>query len=166
MRVFSLILIILLVAACSKAPTPPPPAEVPTESPRRALLIASDPALNLGQQVYNLRCAHCHGYNGEGQLANTIENTMTLGMLTIPPHDSTGHTWQHPDQLLIRTIREGISNPLDQFPMEPYASVMTDEEIRAVIAYMRLWWTDEQRAHQQRVTEHWAELDQQLGAAN
>lgn len=29
-----------------------------------------------------------------------------------PPHDSTGHTWHHPDQLLLALIRVGIGLPL------------------------------------------------------
>ena len=165
MRILSLTLFILLLAACAQA-TPPPPASAGTESPQRATQIAASAELLTGQGQYNLRCAHCHGYDGEGQLANTIANTQSLGMNLVPAHDSSGHTWQHPDQLLVRVIKEGISNPLDQFVMEPYASVMTDDQINAVLAYIKLWWTDDQRAHQKQLTDHWAELDQQLGSGS
>jgi cytochrome c553 len=162
----TVILTVLLLAACSQAETAPPPAATQAQTAWRALQLASNPIVKQGQTAYNLRCAHCHGYDGEGQLPQTIENTLSLGMMTIPPHDSSGHTWQHPDQLLLRTIREGISNPLDQFPMESYAEVMSDDEIMAVIAYIKLWWTESQRAHQAGLTKHWAELDQQLGAGS
>ncbi len=167
MRVLSLILIIAMLTACRQSATPLPPPAVPsTDSPRRAQMVAGNALLSRGQQQYNLRCAHCHGYDGEGQLPVTITNTQSLGMLTIPAHNASGHTWMHPDQLLVRVIKEGISNPLDQFPMEPYASVMSDDDINAVIAYIKLWWTDEQQAQQLLLSKHWADLDRQLGAGS
>lgn len=154
--------IIGVLAACAPSKPQPEAVVVGTESPQRATMVAADPVLSLGKQQYDLRCAHCHGYDGSGQLAPTIENTLALGMNLVPAHDSSGHTWQHPDQLLIKVIKEGIRNPLNQFPMESYEEVMTDEEINAVLDYIRLWWTDEQREHQRGLTEHWAELDAQF----
>ena len=164
MRLWLFLLTALLIAACAPVALTPPEPVVSTETPLRATLVASDAYIQLGQQEYDLRCAHCHGDHGEGQLAVTIENTRNLGMNLVPAHDSTGHTWQHPDQLLLRVIKEGISNPLDQFIMESYASVMTDQEVRATIAYIKLWWTDEQRAYQQQLTDNWAKIDQRLGS--
>ena len=154
----------LIAAACAPAPLTPPEPVISTETPLRATRIASDAYIRLGQQEYNLRCAHCHGDHGEGQLAATIPNTRSLGMNLVPAHDSTGHTWQHPDQLLVRVIKEGISNPLDQFIMEPYTSVMTDQEVHATLDYIKLWWTDEQRAYQQQLTDNWAKIDQNFGS--
>lgn len=151
---FCLMLFAAGVAAACGAPSMPEPLPIPpTDSPERALTIRADSILRMGQQQYELRCAHCHGYMGEGQLRQTIEYTLSIGMKTVPAHDATGHTWQHPDQLLYRVIAEGVENPLNQYPMEAYAGTMSDAEIRAVIAYMKLWWTDEQRAFQQHLTE-------------
>lgn len=45
--------------------------------------------------------------------------------------------------------------------MGAFEGTITDEEIDQLIAYMRLWWTDEQRAWQDEVTRHRAELDAQ-----
>ncbi len=123
----------------------------------------TDPVLLEGKQHYDLLCAHCHGYTLGGQLPQTIQQTLDLGMITVPPHDSTGHTWQHPDQLLIRTIREGIQNPLAQYPMPAFGSALTDAQLNAILAYIKTYWTEEQRQYQQRLTDNWAQLDARFG---
>ena len=155
-----------MLTACSATPAPEPLTVVPTDSPQRAAQIASDPALSEGRSAYDLRCAHCHGYDGNGQRTSTVDNTRSLGMLTVPPHNATGHTWQHPDQLLIQVIQGGIQNPLDHFPMPPFGDVLTDEEIGQILAYIRLWWTDEQRSYQAEVTRRRSEIDRELGIAS
>ena len=52
----------------------------------------------LGQQIYAEQCAACHGDNLEGQ-ANW-QSRHEDGRLPAPPHDETGHTWHHADELL------------------------------------------------------------------
>jgi mono/diheme cytochrome c family protein len=151
--------LVVILAGCQTRSEPPIVAVRPTDSPERAAMIAADPNLQVGEAVYNLRCAHCHGYAGEGQLASTVPNTQQLGMHTVPPHDATGHTWQHPSQLIRQVILNGIQNPLDHYPMPPFEGVVTDEETDQIIAFMRLWWTGEQRAWQTQVTQRRAELD-------
>lgn len=161
----ALLLFLLLLAACGEIAQPQyditlvAPGDVPTTT-------FTDPVLIKGEETYNLVCAHCHGYEGEGQLASTIENTLALGMNTVPPANSTGHMWQHPDQLLIRVVQEGIQNPLDQFPMAAFSPGLSEDDIRAVLAYIRLWWTDEQRAHQAQLTENWAKRLEALGISD
>lgn len=152
-----------MLAACSASSTPESLAIAPTDSPQRAAQIASDPDLMGGRANYDLLCAHCHGYGGEGQIASTVQNTRSLGMNTVPPHNATGHTWQHPDQLLIAVIRQGIQNPLDHYPMRPFEGVMTADEITQVLKYIRLWWTDEQRAYQTQLTENRSDQDREFG---
>lgn len=159
------LLLALFIAACSGANSSPatPLAMQPTSNPERDLIIMRDTGLQNGQYHYNLRCAHCHGYNGEGQLASTVQNTLDMGMILVPAQDATGHTWEHPDQLLREVILRGIPNPLAQYPMPGYEGAMTDQDIADTLDYIRLWWTDEQRAHNERVTARRAELDEQLG---
>ncbi|MEZ4670634.1 MAG: cytochrome c [Anaerolineae bacterium] len=159
----SLVLMLVMVACQSVPQRPDLAIVVPTESPQRVLILKANPALLLGKEQYDMRCAHCHGYVGEGQLDRTIDNTLDLGMLTVPPHNATGHTWQHADDLLIKVIQEGIVNPLDQFPMPPFKDVMTLTEIKAVIRYIKLWWTDEQRAYQERITRYRKDRLAELG---
>ncbi len=161
----ALILIVLALALSSQQPAPTMPAmpmAESTEDPRREMLLAADPGLQAGQASYNLRCAHCHGYAGEGELQVSAVDTLALGMKVVPPHDSTGHTWMHPEQLLVQLIQQGAPNPLYRFQMPAYSEVMTDEEIRQVLAYIRLWWTDAQREHHAAITEARAEIEAQF----
>lgn len=127
--------------------------------------VFTDPALRAGETDYNTICGHCHGYQGEGQLASTIENTMNIGMHTVPALNADGDTWQHPDQLLVRVIQEGVQNPLNQFQMPAFGAELSEERIANLLAYIRLWWTDDQRAHQRDVTEYWSANLQQLSTA-
>lgn len=152
-----LLLFLLLVAACATVPASSV-AVVATRSPEQDALVANNPDLLAGRTAYELRCAHCHGWQGEGQLADTVALSLDLGMHLVPAHDATGHTWRHPDQLLRQVILSGVPNPLMQYPMPAYAGVMTDAEIDQVIAYMRLWWTDVQRAYQAERTRRYAEI--------
>lgn len=163
--IFGLVMIALL-AGCQTSSEPPIVAIRPTDSPERVAIIATDPNLQAGQAVYNLRCAHCHGDNGGGQLASTVPNTQQLGLHTVPPHDATGHTWQHPSQLIRQVLLNGIRNPLDHYPMPPFEGVITDEEIDQLIAYMALWWTDEQRTWQAQVTQRRAEANAEFGISS
>ncbi|HLU11317.1 MAG TPA: cytochrome c [Oceanobacillus sp.] len=159
-RGFFAFICLLLLAGCGTEATPisitlVAPEDLPTP-------MFTDPALLDGQYNYNYYCGHCHGYNGEGQLASTIPRAREMGLHLVPPQDATGHTWEHPDQLLIRVIQDGIPNPLMQFPMPGFKDILTEQEIRNILAYIRLWWTEPQRAHQRGATRRWAELEQQF----
>jgi hypothetical protein len=72
-------------------------------------LLRTDDAqmLEQGRKVYVAQCASCHGINREGQ-ANWRERGAD-GRLPAPPHDETGHTWHHPDELLFRITKEGVA---------------------------------------------------------
>lgn len=113
--------------------------------------------MSTAQFNYNRNCAHCHGYGGEGQHPNTIERTINLGYHLVPPHDASGHTWQHPDQLIFETIKYGVQAPTNFYVMTPFDEQLTDEEILAVIEYISLWWTDEQLNWQAQLTEQFSE---------
>ena len=95
----------------------------------------------------------------EGQIPATIQRSLDSGLNPVPALDATGHAWKHPDQLLLRVIQEGIQNPLNNFQMAGYSDMMTDEEMMAILAYIKLWWTDEQRAFQRDLTEYRASFD-------
>jgi hypothetical protein len=73
-------------------------------------------------------------------------------MKLVPALDSTGDAWRYADMLLVEVIKNGIQNPLDQYPMLGWSAVMNDGEITNLLAYIKLWWTDEQRAHQAEVS--------------
>ena len=63
--------------------------------------------LKHGALIYQARCASCHGVHLEGQ-ANWRERGAD-GRMPAPPHDSSGHTWHHPDDVLIRITKEGVA---------------------------------------------------------
>ena len=54
--------------------------------------------LDRGQALYADSCAACHGANLEGQPDWRVPGAD--GILPAPPHDETGHTWHHDNQLL------------------------------------------------------------------
>lgn len=162
MLIACLALCCALAAACGSAATQPPALTLiaPQDLPTPAF---DDPVLREGQVNYDLYCAHCHGYDGQGQVEESIANTRELGMHLVPAHNADGHTWQHPDQLLLRVVKEGIPNPLSQYPMPPFGQVLTNEQIMGIYAYIKLWWTDEQRQQQAEVTARWDEISRTLG---
>lgn len=149
---FALLFPFIFLTACgSVAPEDSTPTPfIFTQAPP-ATATLSNPILRRGDLSYSTNCAHCHGYSGEGQKPETIENTQQLGMRTVPAHDSAGSTWKYADDLLFMVIRNGIQNPLDQYPMPPHPG-MPDDEIWAIITFMKTRWTDEQRAYQRTVT--------------
>jgi len=109
---------------------------------------ASAAQLELGEAVYVENCASCHGVEGEGEYyPNPPQEPGPDGLLGAPPHDETGHTWHHADQLLLDTIRHGST--YEGFkPMPAFGDTLSDDEIEAVLVYIKTFWTDEQRALQ------------------
>lgn len=157
--VFSLIL--GLLAACSGDETPQAASNEITPTPLQISVSISPRATQVlldGEANYYIYCAHCHGYEGEGQLESTVENTLSLGLKIVPAHDSTGHTWMHPDALLVQVTREGIDNALNHFPMPGFGEVLSDEEIMQIINFMKGWWTEEQLAYQAEINERWNDI--------
>ncbi len=103
----------------------------------------------LGQSVYEANCAACHGVQGEGQ--PNWQQPDVEGKLPAPPHDSTGHTWHHPDGLLLEIIAQGGGAPNSNMPA--YADILSQEEMEAVLAYIKTFWSAQDREFQRRVTE-------------
>ena len=121
------------------------PESVPTVDP-------ANEQLYLAQQNYNKWCAHCHGWAGDGQPQITIENAEERGYHTVPRHDSQGHTWHHPDQILFEVIKYGVQAPTNLYPMSSFDEQLTDDEIFGIIDYIKRWWTDEQGQSQSKLT--------------
>lgn len=108
----------------------------------------------LGQEVYARRCAACHGKRLEGQADWQVRKPD--GRLPAPPHDETGHTWHHTDQQLFDITKLGLAPfapPNYQSDMPAFGGVLTDDEIWAVVAFMKSTWPAEIQAHQRRITE-------------
>lgn len=94
----------------------------------------------LGEQVYREHCASCHGANLQGQ--PDWRQRGPDGRLPAPPHDETGHTWHHPDDVLFRITKQGVSAMVPDYEsdMPAYADILTDAEIWAVLAYIKSRW--------------------------
>ena len=107
--------------------------------------------VSLGKQVYAQNCASCHGVALEGQ-ANWQQRDAD-GYLPAPPHDETGHTWHHPDSYLFLLTKYGIEEMIGKpYPnnMPAYEEKLTDEEILAVLSYIKSTWPGRiQRQHDQ-----------------
>jgi mono/diheme cytochrome c family protein len=104
-----------------------------------------------GEKIYAAHCANCHGAKLQGQ-----PDWMTRkadGRLPAPPHDQNGHTWHHSDDLLFGIVKKGVTayaNPGYQSDMPAYEGVLPDDDIQAVLAFIKNSWPkdiqDRQRA--------------------
>jgi mono/diheme cytochrome c family protein len=122
---------------------------------RSSHLLRPDDArlLALGHKVYAAQCAACHGPRLEGQ-PNWRERGAD-GRLPAPPHDASGHTWHHPDEVLFRITKYGVAKAANlknyESAMPAYEGRLSDEEIVAVLSWIKSTWPPEIRARVDRV---------------
>jgi mono/diheme cytochrome c family protein len=94
-----------------------------------------------GRALYDDHCAACHGANLEGE--PDWRERDAAGYLPAPPHDETGHTWHHPDPLLFAITKYGTEAIVGgdyRSNMVGFGYVLSDEEIIAVLAYIKSTW--------------------------
>ncbi len=105
----------------------------------------------LGERVYSEHCAACHGKNLEGQ--PDWQSRRSDGRLPAPPHDETGHTWHHADEVLFRITKDGVAAlvPGYESDMPAYADLLTDDEIWAVLAFIKSRWPPVIQARQAEI---------------
>ncbi|GGB35780.1 hypothetical protein GCM10011316_04890 [Roseibium aquae] len=108
-----------------------------------------------GEALYLAHCASCHGRQLEG--APDWQTPQANGLMPAPPHDETGHTWHHSDQLLFDMTKYGIGpaigDPRYRSEMPAYESVLSDVEIIAILSFIKAQWPQEIRASQDRLSE-------------
>ncbi|MDZ3836180.1 MAG: cytochrome c [Rhodospirillales bacterium] len=110
---------------------------------------ASAERLERGAEIYAANCASCHGAKLEGQ--PDWKSRLPSGRLPAPPHDASGHTWHHPDDVLFRITREGPAAVVGggyESDMPGFAGVLSDDEIRAVLEFIKSTWPDRERQYQ------------------
>jgi mono/diheme cytochrome c family protein len=101
-----------------------------------------------GETIYAQYCAGCHGANLEG--VPNWKVVQSDGKLLPPPHDSSGHTWHHPDDLLLSIIAEG-GDPSDS-KMPAYSDILTESEMKAILAFIKSSWELDEREFQWWIT--------------
>jgi len=105
-----------------------------------------------GADLYARHCASCHGANLEGQ-PNWRERKAD-GRLPAPPHDASGHTWHHADEVLFNLTKNGLgpyAPPGYASDMPAFAGTLSDDEIRAVLAYIKSRWPASIREKQAQI---------------
>jgi mono/diheme cytochrome c family protein len=105
-----------------------------------------DEQLARGQELYEANCMACHGGPTGGDIADIP-----------PPHNAKGHTWHHPECELVAITLAGLPPrpelPEDVAPMPAFRAELSEDDVYDILAYIRTWWTPEQRRHQEQVTE-------------
>jgi mono/diheme cytochrome c family protein len=109
--------------------------------PAAAAAQQPDPQLpGLGREIYATHCAACHGENLEGQ--PNWQAPLPDGKMPAPPLDASGHAPHHPEQQLFQVVKGGMASVNGGKPtdMPAFEGVLSDEEIGAVLAYIRSHW--------------------------
>jgi mono/diheme cytochrome c family protein len=123
---------LLALAACEATS----PGDDPRANPRDAAKVS------LGAKVYAQHCALCHGAKLEGQ--PNWRQALPNGRLPAPPHDESGHTWHHPDDVLFGITKIGLAPPYAplgyQSDMPAFTGKLADDEIWAVLSYIKSHW--------------------------
>ena len=113
---------------------------------------ASNPELVAwGSEVYARSCASCHGAELQGELNWTVRKAD--GTLPAPPHDASGHTWHHSDAQLFEMTKWGTAAVVGGgYPtnMPGFSEKLVDEEIWAVLAFIKSQWPEDIQAVQAR----------------
>ena len=105
-----------------------------------------------GRALYDANCASCHGATLEG--APDWRSPGPDGMLPAPPHDASGHTWHHPDQMLFDITKRGTAAVVGggyKSGMPGFGGALTDAEIRATLAYIKSTWPRRVRETHDRI---------------
>jgi len=108
-----------------------------------------------GRTIYAKYCASCHGANLEGQ--PNWRQRDGEGYLPAPPHDESGHTWHHADKQLFELTKIGLKSMLgdENFKtrMPAYNEVLNDDEIVAVLSYIKSRWPREIQTRHDKLNE-------------
>ena len=118
--------------------------------------------LDLGQALYGTHCASCHGADLKGQ--PDWQRTLASGRLPAPTHDASGHTWHHPDGVLVRIIRDGPAAVVGggyESDMPGFGDALSEKEIEAIIEFLKSTWPERERRYQAEMTRREREGPQQ-----
>ncbi|MEM9632561.1 MAG: cytochrome c [Pseudomonadota bacterium] len=122
-----------------------------------AMLQPDNPAfVRQGAELYENNCASCHGNDRQGEA--DWQSLNPDGSLRAPPHDETGHTWHHTDELLFNITKLGTAKALGMeslnSSMAGFADILEDEEIVAVLSWIKSTWPQEIKAQHDTLNEN------------
>lgn len=101
-----------------------------------------------GRPLYLTHCAFCHRSELQGQ--PDWQTALPSGGFPAPPLGATGRAWQLPDRDLFDMTKfgGGFFTPGRPNAMPGFEEQLSDAEIRAILAFVKSHWTEEQRASQ------------------
>lgn len=106
-----------------------------------------------GRELYRRHCASCDGARSEGQ--PTWQESLPNGRKPAPPHDVTGHTWHHSDGELLLITNRGMAAlvPGHESDMPAFEGVLADDDIRAILGFIKSAWPEREQQDQPARTE-------------
>ena len=115
----------------------------------------TDPvAVRRGKALYGENCAACHGANLQGEGNWRVRDAD--GYLPAPPHDSSGHTWHHPDKQLFMITKYGTEKVVGggyKSRMLGFGHSLVDDDILSIMAYIKSTWPPGVIARHNRINE-------------
>lgn len=99
----------------------------------------TDERVAQGRRLYQVQCASCHG---------TPDSPPPLP--AAPPHTIQGHTWHHADRDLFNWV---LDRPPLATQMPGFRGILTEEEVLAVLAYIKSTWPEDVRTRQATFSE-------------
>ena len=110
------------------------------------------PQVERGAQLYGANCQRCHGGATAVQMVGIA-----------PPHNANGHTWHHSDCDFKTFVLIGFSEteemrrqemgiPKEAPRMPSFKDALSEQDVDAIMGYIKTWWTPEQREVQAKVT--------------
>jgi mono/diheme cytochrome c family protein len=97
-----------------------------------------------GSVLFAQYCAACHGAELQG--AANWKVRLSNGSLPPPPHDDSGHTWHHPDPVLLSIVTNG-GDPAYNGVMPGFAETLTDDQMAAILDFIKSQWSREHREY-------------------
>lgn len=116
--------------------------------------VAGEVSLADGEALYQQSCAACHGVDLEGQ--DNWRSPGPDGRLPAPPHDQTGHTWHHSDEVLFNYTKLGGTALMAQQGVEfnsgmpGFGDQLTDDQIWSILNYIKSTWPENVRESQEQ----------------
>lgn len=86
-------------------------------------------------KLYATKCASCHGKKGEGNPAMAKAKKLDIGLYAVNDEATLAKT----DEALVAATRDGAGTPSasGSKPMPAYKGKISDDDITALVAYIR-----------------------------